>query len=135
MTRGPDRCAQLLFVRRLRCNPTAGAAGIGYGYPGTLLPDVCWAYQDAMLAGKLLPHQVHIGEAARAFLKALTNQAINDLIDRAIGFDKTQNRTINRCDFGEIRRQNPPAINRASCLPDVGRGRMVTPAKCPVEVR
>lgn len=69
-------------------NPTAGAAGIGYGYRGTLLPDVCWVYQDAMVAGKLLQSQIHLGESARAFLKALTNQAINDLIDRATGFDR-----------------------------------------------
>ena len=75
----------LLYLPR---NPTAGAGGIGYGYRGTLLPDVCWVYQDAMTAGKLLPSQMHIGEAARAFLKALTNQAINDLIDRATGYDK-----------------------------------------------
>jgi P63C domain len=75
----------ILYLPR---NPTAGAGGVGYGYRGTLLPDVCWVYQDAMLAGKLLPSQMHIGEAARAFLKALTNQAINDLIDRATGYDK-----------------------------------------------
>jgi hypothetical protein len=75
----------ILYLPR---NPTAGAGGIGYGYRGTLLPDVCWVYQDAMLAQKLLPSQIHIGEAARAFLKALTNQAINDLIDRATGYDK-----------------------------------------------
>lgn len=75
----------ILYLPR---NPTAGAGGIGYGYLGTLLPDVCWVYQDAMVAGRLLSHQLHIGEAARTFLKALTNQAINDLIDRATGFDK-----------------------------------------------
>jgi hypothetical protein len=75
----------ILYLPR---NPTAGAAGVGFGYRGTLLPDVCWVYQDAMAAGKLLPSQVHIGEAAKAFLKALTNYAINDLIDRATGFDK-----------------------------------------------
>jgi hypothetical protein len=75
----------ILYLPR---NPTAGAAGIGYGYLGTLLPEVCWVYQDAMTARKLLPSQIHIGEAARAFLKALTNHAINDLIDRATGYDK-----------------------------------------------
>jgi hypothetical protein len=75
----------LIYLPR---NPTAGAGGIGYGYRGTLLPSVCWVYQDAMAAGKLLQSQMHIGEAARAFLKALTNYAIEDLIDRATGFDK-----------------------------------------------
>ena len=41
-----------------------------------------------MVTGKLLQSQIHLGESARAFLKALTNQAINDLIDRATGFDR-----------------------------------------------
>ncbi len=74
----------LIYLTR---NPTAGVGGVGYGYRGTLLPDVCWVYQDALIAGKLLPSQLHIGEAARAFLKALTNYAIDDLIDKATGFE------------------------------------------------
>jgi len=79
----------ILYLPR---NPTAGADGVGYGYRGRLLPDVCWVYQDAMLAGKLLASQQHIGEACRAFLKALTNFAIDDLIDRATGFDDIRKR-------------------------------------------
>jgi hypothetical protein len=71
---------------------TSGAGGIGYGYRGTLLPDVCWVYQDAMVAGKLLPNQLHLGEAARTFLKALTNYAIDDLIDQATGFEDMRKR-------------------------------------------
>ena len=79
----------LIYLTR---NPTAGVGGIGYGYRGTLLPSVCWVYQDAMLAGKLLPSQLHIGKSARTFLKALTNYAIDDLIDRATGFDDIRKR-------------------------------------------
>jgi len=74
-------------IQYLPRNPTSGASGVGYGYKATLLPDVCWVYQDAMTAGKLLKSQVHLGEAARAFLKALTNHAIDDLVDQATGFD------------------------------------------------
>jgi hypothetical protein len=73
----------MLYLPR---NPTSGAGGIGYGYSATLLPEVCWVYQDALTAGKLLKSQVHIGEAARKFLKALTNYAIEDLVDEATGF-------------------------------------------------
>jgi hypothetical protein len=73
-------------------NPTAGAGGIGYGYPASLLPNVCWVYHDAMAAGALLSSQTHIGEAATAFLKALTNKAIDDLIDEATGFDDIRKR-------------------------------------------
>jgi hypothetical protein len=79
----------ILYLPR---NPTAGASGIGYGYRARLLPDVCWVYQDAMLAGKLLASQQHIGESCRAFLKALTNYAIEDLVDQATGFDDFRKR-------------------------------------------
>lgn len=78
-------------------NPTAGLGGIGYGYPASLLPDVCWVYQDALTAGKLLKGQAHIGEACRAFLKALTNYAIEDLVDEATGFaDLKKRRAIDK---------------------------------------
>lgn len=84
----------ILYLPR---NPTSGASGIGYGYRASLLPDVCWVYQDALVAGKLLPNQMHIGEACKAFLKALTNYAIDDLIDQATGFDDLRKRdAINR---------------------------------------
>ena len=73
----------LLYLPR---NPTSGAGGVGYGYSASLLPEVCWVYQDALSAGALLKSQLHIGEAARKFLKALTNYAIEDLVDEATGF-------------------------------------------------
>ena len=73
-------------------NPTSGAGGIGYGYRAHLLPDVCWVYQDALIAQKLFSNQLHIGEACRAFLKAITNYAIEDLIDRATGFEDLRKR-------------------------------------------
>jgi hypothetical protein len=74
-----------------------GYQGRAFGYRARLLPDVCWVYQDAMLAGKLLPSQEHIGMAARDFLKALTNHAIDDLVDLATGFeDMRKRRAINR---------------------------------------
>lgn len=79
--------ASATAIKFLPRNPTSGADGIGYGYRAQLLPDVCWVYQDAMTARKLLPTQTHIGEASRLFLKALTNYAIDDLVDRATGFD------------------------------------------------
>jgi hypothetical protein len=84
-------------VRYFPRNPTAGAGGIGYGYSATLLPEVCWVYQDALSAGKLLKSQLHIGEAARKFLKALTNYAIEDLVDEATGFaDQKKRRALDK---------------------------------------
>lgn len=64
-----------------------GYEGRAFGYEGKLLPGVCWVYQEAMLARKLLPTQKHVGEACKELLKALTNYAIEDLIDQATGFD------------------------------------------------
>lgn len=71
---------------------TFGYLGKAFGYRATLLPDVCWVYQDAMTAGALLANQKHIGEACRIFLKALTNHAIEDLVDLATGFEDMRKR-------------------------------------------
>ena len=74
-----------------------GYQGRAFGYRASLLPDVCWVYQDAMVAGALKSSQTHIGQAARIFLKALTNHAIDDLVDAATGFeDMRKRRAIDR---------------------------------------
>lgn len=59
---------------------------LGFGYRAQLLPDVCWVYQEAKMARKLLPSQDHIAEACTRILKALTNVAIDALVDEATGF-------------------------------------------------
>jgi hypothetical protein len=64
-----------------------GYLGRAFGYRAKLLPQVCWVFQDAFAAGKLLPSQRHIGEQCRLLLKALTDHAIDDLVDRATGFE------------------------------------------------
>ena len=64
-----------------------GYQGRAFGYKAEILPNVCWVYHDAMVARKLLPSQKHIGEACGVLLKALTNHAINDLVDKATGFE------------------------------------------------
>jgi P63C domain len=71
-----------------------GYQGRAFGYAATLLPNVCWVYQDAMVAGKLLSRQKHIGEACRSLLKALSNKAIEDLVDEATGFGDAKKRDI-----------------------------------------
>ena len=74
-----------------------GYLGRAFGYRARLLPQVCWVFQDAMIAGKLLPNQSHIGEKCRLLLKALTDKAIDDLVDQATGFDDYRKRgAINR---------------------------------------
>lgn len=69
-----------------------GYQGRAFGYRAAVLPEVCWVYQDAHVARKLLPSQIHIGEACRLFLKALTNHAIDDLVDQATGFEDLRKR-------------------------------------------
>lgn len=69
-----------------------GYQGRAFGFRARILPEVCWVYQDAMIAGKLLPKQAHIGIACRDFLKALTNHAIEDLVDLATGFEDVRKR-------------------------------------------
>ena len=69
-----------------------GFRGRAFGYKAKLLPGVCWVYQDAMMAGALLPGQEHIGRACGKFLKALTNYAIEDLVDVATGFEDMRKR-------------------------------------------
>lgn len=74
-----------------------GYQGRAFGYKAHLLPGVCWVYQDAMVAGALLQSQRHIGAACGRFLKALTNYAIDDLVDIATGFeDMRKRRAINK---------------------------------------
>jgi hypothetical protein len=64
-----------------------GARGkYALGYKAELLPAVCWVYQEAKMAGKLLPSQTHVADACILLLKGLTNVAINALVDEATGF-------------------------------------------------
>ena len=69
-----------------------GYQGRAFGYRASLLPGVCWVYQDAAVAQALVPSQIHIGQACSRFLKALTNYAIEDLVDIATGFEDMRKR-------------------------------------------
>jgi hypothetical protein len=60
--------------------------GRAFGYKATLLPKVCWVYHDASINGKLLIKQQHIADLCEIMLRALTNVAIEALIDEATGF-------------------------------------------------
>jgi hypothetical protein len=64
-----------------------GYQGRAFGYRASLLPDVCWVYQEALVAGKLTAQQKNIGAACQALLKALTNYATEDLVSQATGYD------------------------------------------------
>lgn len=65
---------------------SGGYLGKAFGYKATLLPKVCWVYHDANAAGKILPGQKHIAVVCEIMLRALTNVAIDALVDEATGF-------------------------------------------------
>lgn len=73
----------IVFETERRGNAGGGRA---LGYKAQLLPDVCWVYAKAHMAGKLLSSQKHIAEACLTLLEALTNVAIDALVDEATGF-------------------------------------------------
>jgi hypothetical protein len=65
---------------------TGTGGSLALGYRAQLLPQVCWVYHEAEMAGVLLSGQLHIAAACTALLKGLTNVAIDALVDEATGF-------------------------------------------------
>jgi hypothetical protein len=64
-----------------------------------------------MVAGALLPSQEHIGKARGKFLKALTNDAIEDLVDIASGFeDIRKRRAIDKILEREVSKERLPYV-------------------------
>jgi len=89
----------------------SGYQGRAFGYKAKLLPQVCWVYQDAAMAGKLLPSQAHIGQRCLALLRALTDHAIEDLVDRATGYeDQRKLKAILRSIEKHVRKDALPYI-------------------------
>ena len=70
-----------------------GAGGSrALGYKARILPDVCWVYAKAQMAGKLVRGQRHVAEACTKLLEGLTNVAIDALVDEATGFQDVRAR-------------------------------------------
>lgn len=67
-----------------------GRGGIQYGYPAEILPRICAAITDRVIAGTLHPKQAHIGVRARALEKALLDVAIISLVDEATGYERAR---------------------------------------------
>lgn len=87
--------------KNLRCSTKAvqfkplkggGAGGLALGFEADLLPEVCWVYHDAAMAGALKPNQQHIAEYCEILLRGLTNVAITALVDEATGFQDIRTR-------------------------------------------
>ena len=63
-------------------------AGIGHGYPATLLVDLCTAILQARDANVLRPNQIHIAARADALIRGLATVGIVALVDEATGYQR-----------------------------------------------
>ena len=69
-------------------NPTGG--GVAYGYPATLLVDVCNAVLAARDEGALTKQQDHIATRCGILIRALATVGIIALVDEATGYQRVR---------------------------------------------
>ena len=67
-------------------NPWGG--GNAYGYPATILVDICDAVLEAKEAGALRPHQEQIAERCKVLLRGFAKVGIIALVDEATGYQR-----------------------------------------------
>ena len=65
-----------------------GGGRTAYGYPATLLVDICRAVLSARRAGVLQKQQAHIADRCEVLTVALANVAIIALVDEATGYQR-----------------------------------------------
>ena len=61
---------------------------VAYGYPATLLPDICDIVLSAREAGDLLPQQLHIAKRCEVLVRGLARVGIIALIDEVTGYQR-----------------------------------------------
>lgn len=59
-----------------------------YGYPATILADICEAVLAARKAGVLVPQQAHIADQCEVLVRGFARVGIIALVDEATGFQK-----------------------------------------------
>ena len=69
-------------------NPSGG--GIAYGYPATILPDICEVILDASNSGVLPTHHELIAHQCDVIYRALVRVSIVALIDEATGYQEVR---------------------------------------------
>ena len=76
----------------IRFKPAQGGR-VAYGYPATILPDICDVVLLARKAGILQKQQEHIAEQCEILLRGFARVGIVALVDEATGFqyDRTRN--------------------------------------------
>lgn len=66
----------------------SGGGGVAYGYPATLLADICDAVLAARKAGVLQKQQEHIAHHAELLVRGFARVGIIALVDEATGYQK-----------------------------------------------
>ncbi|KTB76521.1 hypothetical protein AO069_02395 [Pseudomonas syringae pv. syringae PD2774] len=71
----------------IRFVPTSGGA-VTFGYPATVLADICDAVLAARKEGKMLSQQAHIAAQAEVLVRGFARVGIIALVDEATGYQK-----------------------------------------------
>lgn len=69
-----------------------GGGGAAYGYPATILPEICEAVLAARQAGALQRQQLHIAAQCEALVRAFAKVGIVALVDEATGYQSARDR-------------------------------------------
>jgi hypothetical protein len=69
-----------------------GSGGITFGYPATILGDICEAVLAARRAGRLQKQQEHIADRAEILVRGFARVGIIALVDEATGFQEIRAR-------------------------------------------
>ncbi|MCA3643075.1 MAG: P63C domain-containing protein [Methylobacterium sp.] len=68
------------------------AGGTAFGYPATILPEICEAVLSARQAGALQKQQLHIATQCEALVRAFAKVGIVALVDEATGYQADRQR-------------------------------------------
>lgn len=69
-----------------------GGGGVAFGYPATILPEICEAVLSARQAGALQRQQQHIAAQCEALVRAFAKVGIVALVDEATGYQSARER-------------------------------------------
>jgi hypothetical protein len=75
----------------IRFRPPHGGS-VAYGYPATVLADICDAVLAARRAGVLMQQQVHIADRCEILVRGFARVGIIALVDEATGYQKDRTR-------------------------------------------
>lgn len=70
----------------------SGGGGTAFGYPATILPDICDAVLAARSAGALQKQQLHIAQQCEDLVRAFAKVGIVALVDEATGYQEERDR-------------------------------------------